>query len=383
MDAVRRLLCPLGLAAAVGCNSGSSALDSRFGNNPILNSSIRSQAPDDPPPVTPVAATVARSGPDPSAGSPQVRVAALIGSDVVVTDDEVWAMVRQRGSQFAQLTGDARAAAEKQIFREELRKLIERELIIADFVGKVKKNKPQALDELKEETQKAAAKNLKEFKKKNNITSEEQFQAALRSQSLSQKMVERQLERQAMSGIYLDQLMRDKTKVWSFSLADLTRYYNTHPAEFKLDDNAKWLDLFVSARRFNTPDEAKQYADWLAGQAATGVDFVGLVKQYGHGDSPLRNGEGLGAKRGEIVPRDLEATVFATPAGQVAGPIPTETGYHVIKVVERETAGTRPFDDKTQMYIRAKLRQEVWNTEYDKLIEDLWRKTTVKIIDLP
>ena len=51
-------------------------------------------------------------------------------------------MVKQKPEQYAMLTGAARSAKESEMFKNELRSLIARELIIVDFMGKVRKNKP-------------------------------------------------------------------------------------------------------------------------------------------------------------------------------------------------------------------------------------------------
>jgi parvulin-like peptidyl-prolyl isomerase len=70
-------------------------------------------------------------------------------------------------------------------------------------------------------------------------------------------------------------------------------------------------------------------------------------------------------------------------AGQVSDLVATETGFHVVKVLERDVAGVRPFDEKTQAYIRNRLAARVQKVEYDKLIEDLWRKTNVEVMGVP
>jgi len=329
-------------------------------------------APASQPSVTPAAATS-------SDVATQVRVVAMIGSDVVITDDEVFQMVRQRGMEYVRLTGTARDAKEKELFQEELRRLIERELILNDFLGKIKKNKPQVLDVVKEQAQLSVTRKLKEFKKLNNFKSEAEFTEALKAQGLSMKGLQRQLERNAMMDMFLAETMREKGK--HTSLAEVVRYYEEHPDEFKIEDHVKWLDLFVSYRRFNTTVEARQYAEQLLQQVKAGKDFVQLVKQYGHGDSPLRDGEGIGQKRGEITPKELEPTILALTTGQLSAIVPTETGFHIVKVVEREQAGFRPFDEKTQLYIRSKLTGQIQKADYDKLIEGLWRKTTVRIIE--
>jgi len=336
-------------------------------------------------PTTPVATAptnvVAASFPGATEGTTQIRVVALIGSDIVITDDEVWQMVRQRAGDYIRLAGTERTNKENEIFREELRKLIERELILSDFIGKIKKNKPTVLEELREESARSAQKQVREFKKANKFPSEDAFTEALRSQGLSIKALTRQLERNAMMNIYLGQFLKEKGK--GASLADLQRYYAAHPDEFSTEDRVKWLDLFVSFRYFENTVAARQHAEALVAQARGGADFAKLVSDHGHGDSKLRGGEGIGAKKGEIQPREVEATVFALKPGQVGDVIATETGFHIVKVLEREVAGTRPFDEKTQMFIRGKLAAMIQKTEYEKLIDDLWRKTTVKVIDVP
>ncbi len=335
-------------------------------------------------PAGPVAAPAAQPAVTPAAAASsdvasQVRVVAMIGSDVVITDDEVLQMVRQRGAEYVRLTGTARDTKEKELFQEELRRLIERELILNDFLTKIKKNKPQVLDIVKEQAQIAVTKQMKEFKKLNNFKSEAEFTEALRMQGLSMKGLQRQLERNAMMNMFLGEVMREKGK--TTSLAEVIRYYEDNPEEFKVEDKVKWLDLFVSYRRFNTTVEARQYAEQLLQQAKSGTDFVQLVKQYGHGDSPLRDGEGIGQKRGEITPTELEPAILALNAGQLSAIVPTETGFHIVKVVEREHAGYRPFDEKVQLYIRSKLAGQMQKADYDKLIESLWRKTTVRVME--
>jgi parvulin-like peptidyl-prolyl isomerase len=393
-----RLLVPLALAA-VGCQAVGTV------TNPVSRL-FRGQSPDGPkapdgplvPPVSSgavpwtsaapapasqpaVANVVPAGGPTPDEASTQVRVVAMIGSDVVVTDDEVWQMVRQRAAEYIRLAGTDRDAREKELFREELRKLIERELVLSDFLSKVKKNKPHVLDEIEEEASKQATRQVKEIKKQNNFKTEAEFAEVLKAQGISAKALHRHLERAAMMNMYLSQFLKEKKR--EVGLAEVARYYDEHPDEFKIEDRVKWLDLFVSYRRFNTTVEARQYAEGLLKQAQDGADFVKLVKEHGHGDSPLRDGEGAGQRRGEIVPRELEPVVFGMEAGQLSGVVATETGFHVVKVLEREVAGVRPFDEKSQTYIRAKLTALSQKAEYDRLIEDLWRKTTVKVIQVP
>jgi peptidyl-prolyl cis-trans isomerase SurA len=198
-------------------------------------------------------------------------------------------------------------------------------------------------------------------------------------QGLTMKGIRRQLERDALAGVYLDQMLRDKVKF--VTLNDLWDYYLANPSEFAMEEKVKWLDLFIGSQRFETPDAAKQYADAVWRAAANGGDFVALVKKYSHGDSTLRNGEGVGTKRGEIDPPELEKPVFDVAVGEISPLLQTATGYHIVKVVEKQPGGTRPFDATVQAAIRAKLTKQIQEKEGNRLLDDLWRRYRPRVIE--
>lgn len=182
-----------------------------------------------------------------------------------------------------------------------------------------------------------------------------------------------------MVNLFLGTMLKEKNG--SPTLAQLQDYYARHQAEFKTADRVKYLDLFVSLTRFGSEADARAHVDGLFKQALGGADFAELVKKHGHGDSPLRDGVGVGTKRGEIQPAELEATVFDLKPGNISGVVPTETGFHVVKVVERQVAGVRPFDEKLQNEIRYKLMDQASKAERDKLVTDLWRRTGVTVVE--
>ena len=377
MDAVR--VAVLGAVLAAGCSTPGSTTSLTTtlpggGTAVTQPTAARSQVPAEPP-VQPAAATEAVGA------TRQIRVVALVGTDAVITDDEVWQMVRHRRGELAKVAEAERAEAETRLFREELRRLVERELVIVELNGKLRKSKPQMMDELKEEAARGVDKQLKEIRKTMGNPSDADFEAILSSERLTLKGLRRQFERATLKDMFLGQYLREKKR--DIGLAEVRRYYDDHPAEFAAEDRVKWLDLFVAAGLFASPEACRQAAADLSRQARGGADFVGLVRQHGHGDSKLRDGEGVGAKRGEVRPAELEAAVFGLAAGQVSDPLPTATGYHVVKVLEREQAGRKPFDAAVQSGIRKKLLDQFREGEVQKLIDELWRKTTVEFVGVP
>jgi hypothetical protein len=321
-------------------------------------------------------------------GVPRIKVVALIGASHLVTDQEVIEAVRQRLGEFRDLPGPARDAKEKELYAAELRRIIERELILDDMYGKLKKQGRLGLaDEIKEFAEKAADQSLRSIRNGYGLKTDEEFDAVLRMQGLTQPVVRRQIERQIMADEYIRSAIKEKGR--TPGLSDIRSYYEEHADEFKSDDRVKWLDIFISFNRHATPQAARAHAE-VVYREATGTgpggvqkDFLELVKQYDNGLAAGAGGVGVGSKRGEIQPPDVEKVIWSLKPGEVAGPIATPTGYHIVKVVERDHAGLKPFDTKLQAQIRDKLLRQYRQDEYLKLIEELWRKGGVRVIEAP
>lgn len=311
--------------------------------------------------------------------TPRIKVVAIVGAGNIVTDHEVWEATRQRLGEYATLERSAREAKEQAIYREELRRVVERELILDDMFHRLKKANPRVIEEIKTFAGQAAERQLREFMKMYKTKSEDEFKDILRSQGLSMPVIRRQLERQMMTEEYVRSMLKEKGR--GVGLAEVRAYYDRNPDEFKTDDAVKWLDLFISFNKFDTPRAAYDHALAVQAEAARGADFVALVKKHDHGDASLRNGEGAGTKRGDIRPVDVEPVVWLLQPGQVSNLIETPAGYHIVKVTERQVAGVRAFDEKLQGEIREKLMRKMRADEYARLVEDLWRKGVVKVME--
>src|SRR5262249_36479461 len=127
----------------------------------------------------------------------------------------------------------------------------------------------------------------------------------------------------------------------------ILEYYEKHPEEFQVEDSVQWQDLFVATARHPHHEAARKVAEVLAERVRRGESFVALAKEFDNGDSSLRaNAEGVGRKPGEIRPVEAEKALFSLKDGQVGPLIEMRTGFHVVKVIKRQHAGKKPFDDK-------------------------------------
>jgi parvulin-like peptidyl-prolyl isomerase len=320
-------------------------------------------------------------------GDPRIKIIAHVGEKGIVTDEEVWEACRQRMHDYISILEGGKQIIEdpvkkKAVYAEEFRRTIERELILDEMYAKLKKAKKEAvIEEIREFAAKAADRQLREYKKRYKAESEDAFKTILLSQGLTVPVIRRQIERQLMAEEYVRSMLREKNR--GISPGEVRDWFDAHTEEFKTADKVKWLGIFISYNKFSTQREAYDYALAIQQHAAAGEDFAALSKTYDQGLSGQANGLGVGNERGKIQPADVETAVFSLKPGEVSTLIETPAGYHIVKVVEREFAGVKPFDDKLQIEVRRRVQMEQQNKEYKVLVEKLWRSGVVKVVELP
>ncbi len=352
-----------------------------LGSGPVAGSSV---LPDAKGPVVKTGFTASKGIGTASdslrASVPRIKVVAIIGANNVITDQEVVEAVYQQYHQLAALAGHARTAKQKEMYTIVLRKTIERELILDEMYAKLKKaNKINVIDEIKEFATQSADRQLRAYRTDYGAKSDEEFAAMLRSQGLTVQVIRRQMERQMMAEQYVSSALKEKGR--RAGLGEVRDYYDKHPDEFQVAERVKWQHLFIATKNYATPRAAYDRATALWRQAANGADFGMLAVQADEGFAKQQKGFGTGEKRKEIQPADLEETVWSLKQAQISGVVQTPTGYHVVKVVERDYAGVQPFDTAVQSKIREKLTRATLEVEYKKLVEELWRKGVVRVFE--
>src|ERR1700687_3071401 len=92
-------------------------------------------------------------------------------------------------------------------------------------------------------------------------------------------------------------------------------------------------------------EEIKKKAEDVLKQVKKGGKFEDLAKKYSEDPGSKAKGGDLGwITQGQTVP-EFEKTAFSLNPGQVSDLVKTQYGFHVIKVLEKETAHTKPFDE--------------------------------------
>jgi peptidyl-prolyl cis-trans isomerase D len=112
-------------------------------------------------------------------------------------------------------------------------------------------------------------------------------------------------------------------------------------------------------------EEVKKKAEDVLKQVRKGGKFEDLARKYSEDPGSKDKGGDLSwITQGQTVP-EFEKTAFSLSPGQVSDLVKTQYGFHIIKVLEKETAHTKPFEE-----VKDSLRAPLLLSQADKLASD-------------
>ncbi len=148
----------------------------------------------------------------------------------------------------------------------------------------------------------------------------------------------------------------------------LQAYYNSHIDQYKVQDSVHVEHILFKTMGKTDAEvaEIKKKAEDVLKQAKAGANFEALAKKYSEDDASKAKGGDLGwLVRGQTVPA-FESVAFSLPKGQISGLVQTPYGFDIIKVLDRQAAHTKSFDEVRSSILPILLDQKV-NAEADQI----------------
>jgi peptidyl-prolyl cis-trans isomerase D len=145
------------------------------------------------------------------------------------------------------------------------------------------------------------------------------------------------------------------------------------------------LFVTVNAKTDAEIEEVRKKAEEVLKQAQKGANFEELAKKYSEDPQTKDKGGDLGWITERQTVAEFEKAAFSLEKGKLSGLVKTQYGFHIIKVLDKETAHTKPFEEvkdpiRTQMML-SKADQEA-SQEADKLSAAIRRSNKVSLDDL-
>jgi parvulin-like peptidyl-prolyl isomerase len=179
------------------------------------------------------------------------------------------------------------------------------------------------------------------------------------------------------SKLGMDAVGRQITRNPEVTHQEMLDYYQKHADEFAVTAKASFEILSVKFSNYRDRTEA-----WnaIAGMGDAvylgGVPFAAVARK--HSQEPRASEGGLYEKvtQGSLASTTIDQAVFSLDVGKLSQIIADDTGFHIIRVKERNQAGYIPFAD-AQKDIRLAIKRQKQNAEQQKILAELAEKTKV------
>lgn len=200
---------------------------------------------------------------------------------------------------------------------------------------------------------------------------EEGFASALANAGMNEDQLRSEISR----SLTIQKLLEEEvTSGIDVTDEEVREFYEENTQMFEESQSVKASHILIDTREAETEEakeEARARAEELLEELEDGADFAELAREHSEGPSAQNGGSLPQFSRGEMVP-SFEEAAFALEAGEISDVVETRFGFHIIKVEEKSTGGTTPYEEvKPQIaqYLEQQRQQEAVQAYLDELKE--------------
>jgi peptidyl-prolyl cis-trans isomerase SurA len=224
------------------------------------------------------------------------------------------------------------------------------------------------------------------IKKDNNITTDEQFQAALTQENLTMAEFRKNIERR----VIMDRVQQNEvmSKI-GISDEEARRYYDAHLSEFTKPQEVTLREILVgvpasgNAVNVAADEAARAKIDGLRARALSGDSFEKLAADFSDGPSAANAGL-IGPLKTNDISEDLRKLLLQMKVGDITTPLRAPAGYQLLKLESRTDSEVTPFEqarDQIGDKVFTGKRQEEYEKYLDKLRSQAiieWKNEEIK-----
>lgn len=208
---------------------------------------------------------------------------------------------------------------------------------------------------------------VEDIRKENNITTDDQLRAQLRTEGMTLRGLRQNIERSIIKRQLISMELEPKIAVEDTEVV----------AEYETNQSTKYFRR-ATAQLQEIVVDSPELALELAARARAGEDFAALARSHSTSATAAAGGDLGRLTQGELTP-ELEELVFSLDEGSISEPLPIEAGSRLLRVVARTEEGVIPFDEVKEQ-ISGRLSEERRVAEYGKYIANLREDAVIHIM---
>lgn len=327
----------------------------------------------------------------PAAGGPKrlqaCEIIARIDDQVVLSSDVMWEVNLILADNVDRIPPNQLEATRNALMQQQLKSYIDTKLIYADFRRKARGADMASIRKQLDDPFYNGGASGKSPGSVPGLMSALQIQNI---EDLDRKLVELGTSIADRKEAYIEKAvaqtwLQEQVDVDKPDYADLFEYYQDHLDDYSYPTQARWEQLAVRFENHPNKQGARQKLAeagnmvWQLVQQnpdSTEPLFAIVAKKYSEDFSAKQGGLHSWTTQGALRDQELDRALFTLPVGSLSPIIESETGLHIIRVVERRQAGHTPFTE-VQESIRKKLMNEDFRAKTEKLIAKFRRETRI------
>jgi hypothetical protein len=206
-----------------------------------------------------------------------------------------------------------------------------------------------------------------ELKKKYKVDDLTKLDTMLREKGSSVAARQRDFIDAMLGHLYIRSKVENDPEV---SIAEINNYYQSNSEEFMRPHRARWEQLSVMFAKFPSREAAHQVIWEMGREAYFGGSMQAVAREKSQEPLGKKGGVHEWTAQGSLASDPLDQEIFRLPLDAMSEIIEDSTGFHIVRVIERQEAGLTPLSE-VQEEIRSKIRQEKINDAQRKVMEDL------------
>lgn len=307
------------------------------------------------------------------------RVVALVGDQTVLAGD-LFPLINRYIEDHLQKAGpQQRAMLTEEVLKEQrwlmlrqvLPNAVDTKLAYLDFLRTMpSENVQKALDELYRKYDEAEMpKAMKTAEVETPAELDRKLRALGSSLEKERRSFAERLVAQAMIG-------RNIHREQEVTHADMLKYYETHQVEFSYKAKVRWEQLCVLRANHTTEADARRKLAQMGNEVLHGAPLSAVAQRSSEGLTAKEGGTYDWTEEGSLASTALNEALFSLPLGRLSTIIADSSGFHIVRVTERQPAGVLEFP-KVQKQIEEAIRRERMTEQAQAYLESLRKKTPV------
>lgn len=270
------------------------------------------------------------------------RIIARVNEEIITQRQYDAEKEKLRAQLTQQYSGQELEAQYQAAVKDLLRDMIDQDLLVQkakDLNINVETDLVQRLDQIRKQMGLASIQDLENEVEKQGLIWED-FQNNIRRRILTQRVIEQQVGSRIM-----------------VTQAEARKYFEEHRKDFSSPAGVELAEIQISNSKWGE-DTASQRAKSALSMIQAGAKWPDVVKKYSDGPNANSGGDVGFFPNGSLLPEISKAIQNLDP-NDTSGIIQTQSGYLIVKLLQRRSAGAPKFEEVEQQVDNALYEQKM------------------------